>query len=38
MKDDTRIKFMIQALRKRKVLIDGVYKKLGVDSNFDIHD
>ena len=38
MREDYKIKFFIQALKNKKVVLDAVYRKLGEDSDYDVYD
>lgn len=37
-KDEAKIKFLIQSLKKRKIIFDAVYRKLGNETIFDNYD
>ena len=37
-KEDYKIKFLIQALKNKKLVFDAIYKKLGDESEYDIYD
>ena len=37
-KDEAKIKYLIQSLKKRKITFDAVYRKIGNESIFDNYD
>lgn len=38
LKEDYKIKFLLQALKNKKVIFDGIYKRLGEECDYDIYD
>ncbi len=37
-KEDYKIKFLIQALKNKKLIFDAIYKKCGDESEYDVYD